>query len=516
MAKQKTTPDWTEILSTLENLVQNGQHLQAKKNLDALNFQQIPRAHALALAELAWRMSHNVEALKILNPLIHPKNTFAKPASGLEKLTYGSVLVNLGAHDEALEIFESIDFRSHPEVLLRKAICHFKSWNYATSIPLLQLYVEQKSISPYKRLIGQVNLAAALVDQCQWKESLELIHEIQSECEKNSYTLLLGNSFELEAQIHFFQRNFDSASMLLERAKNCLEHQNGDFLLYAEKWWLICNCFKSRDENKHEEFSNFLNELHDLKARAAQLRHWETIRECDLFESILTQNEDLARKVIMGTPIENYRQRVRRLFGSKLSLRGQYTLDLGQIQVSSREISLFDPYKRQKGGEGLFEKPLFLSLFEALTFDFYKPRHLGDLFQKIYPGEKFNPFSSPERVLKLMKRLNVWFVQQDVPLRIRLKKSEFSLTSHENQKVNVLISRGKKLSAEAGYFNQLKELFTDRPFSSEQVAEKLEISRTKAQTLIQQALDSGQAARIGTGRATRYQLKPRAAKSKAA
>ncbi|MGZ5279055.1 MAG: hypothetical protein ACXWC9_03885, partial [Pseudobdellovibrionaceae bacterium] len=184
----------------------------------------------------------------------------------------------------------------------------------------------------------------------------------------------------------------------------------------------------------------------------------------------------------------------------------------------SREMFFFDPYQIQKGQDSLHLKPQLLALFEALTLDFYKPSHIGLLFQRIYKDEKFNPFSSPNRVLSLMKRLDRWFLDQDVPLRVRMKKSEFGLIAKSavSQPVQILIQRAKTLSKQDGHLATLRDYFQGRTFSSQDISEKMNISKASAQNLIGQAVKEGSVEKRGSGRSTTYALVPRNKKRSAA
>lgn len=498
--------EFAKLHSELDELVVKGLHAEAKKILLDRGHHHIPREFASAFADIAWRISQPLLALKILHHIIFPKNNFNQPATDQEKIIYASALINLGATQEALEIFSSVQENSRPEVLLKKALAHFTTWNYKESIPLLEKYIACNDIPFYKQLIGKVNLAAALIYQTCWQESKSLLLEIQEESERNGYTLLLGNCFELRAQVEIFQGHFNQALTWLEKSKECLKDEHGDFSLYAEKWISICQCFLSRSPEA-------LQHLNAVKRKAASLLHWETLREIDLFESLIRQDAELAKKVIMGTPFESYRQRVRQLFDksdqamapqNQLAQRGQYYLILGN---SSTLDFTFAPYDKQNSGEALFEKPQLLALYEALTMDFYKPSHVGLLFERIYPEEKFDPFHSPDRVLQLLRRFNKWFIENKVPLRIHMKKSEFMLKAHGETTVQILISRAKKLSKEKGYLSQIKSLFKDRTFSTQQAAESLKVSRRLAKTIITQGLHAGQLIQQGTGRSTLYQLK---------
>lgn len=500
--------DWPKFLSEIESQVIQGHHQDVKIALQKLNLKQIPRAFAAPIGEVAWRISEPLITLKILNRFVFPENSFELKPSDKEKFVYATALANLGAVDEAIDLFNSINDQSEPEVNLRKSMAYFRVWNYPAAIPLLKNFLQQQNVSPYRKLIGKVNLAAALVVDSKFPHAQSLLREIQAECTDGNYLLLLGNCYELQAQCYFLLKDFDLSLAHVEKSIELLKNQGGEFALFAEKWKVICEAFKNND-------SQSLQNLKTFNQKAILHGQWETARECDLFEAVLTQTEELARKVIMGTPFEYYRQRARGFFLKNIVPQGHFDLILGSVN-SKKPSFVFNPYEIQNGIEGLHSKPQLLSFFEALTMDFYKPNHIGLLFQRIYKNEKFNPFTSPKRVLSLIKRLNDWFIDNKVPLRVRMKKSEFALITDGSVSVRVSIHRAKNLSKNEGQLTTLKLHFKDRTFSTQNVASKLEISKSSAQTLIFQAIEQGHVSKKGTGRATTYTLISRNRKKSAA
>lgn len=488
---------WSDLLEGLEKKIVEGQHLDVRESLDSLDLNSVPREFAARLAELASRSGRDLTTLKILNTYVFPKNELAETPSDREKFIYAMGLSNVGAVQEAITIFDSIDEKAMPEVLLRKALAQFRIWNYKEAILNLQNFLTAKAVTPYQHLIGKVNLAAALIVEGSYDQGEQLLAEIQEECRRQNYLLLLGNTYEMLGQIHFFRQKFDEGLTALNESHALLKAQGGEFLLYTEKWQTLCHAFQNR-----REVSVALSSVQALREKSLALCHWETVRECDLFLAILSENEDLCRQVIFGTPFEFYRQRARRLFGKNLLSQGTLHLQLGD--TTSTCVQSFSPFETQKGGESLHGKPQLLMLFQALTLDFYRPSHIGLLFQRIYKDEAFNPFSSPARVLSLMKRLNQWFSDQQVPLKVRMKKSEFSLTAVDGASVQVLIHRAQTLTKQSGHLKTLKALFKDKTFSAQLVADKMKISKTSAQSLLGQAIDEGAILKIGTGRGTSY------------
>jgi tetratricopeptide (TPR) repeat protein len=414
-------------------------------------------------------------------------------------MTYAYSLCLLGANHEALQLLSSVDAKKNPEAYFLTALTYFRQWKYQQSLPLLKNFTASAAVEKYRKIVGQVNLAAALIITGQYEEALHYLEQIQTVCETNNYSLLLGNSFELRAQALIFLKQFDQALISLDRARALLRAEKGLFLLFVEKWALICRAY----QNPTPEI---LESLKQLKQKASRLEDFETVRECDLFEAVFLRDATLLRKVIMGTPSESYRNRARSLFGESLKPLGhfEWVLESDEAVVESGAL-VFNPYEKQKDGSALYEKPQLLSLFEALTKDFYKPSHLGGLFRVVYPEEKFNPFTSPNRVIRLMKRLDQWFRANDVGLVVEFKKSQFQLKV-QNRTVRILIQRGQRLSSDAGRWNEIRNAFRGKAFTTSQVTELLGISKTSAQRWIQQALRAEKIQSIGHGRSASYRI----------
>lgn len=476
----------------------SGHHQDCRIIFDSINPKTLPREWAHQFAALANRVHYSLYALKALHRFINPEKPNIAEASDQEKMIYAYALCILGAVDEALEISNSIDRVQLPEASFLKALTYFRKWNYSQSIPLLKDFLAADGVEPYRRHVGEVNLVAAFVATEQWDQALTQIEKIQASCEKNNYNLLLGNCLELKAQVLFFQKKYDQALSCLSQAKSLLEKQQGLYLLFVEKWTLLCQLFKSPT-------LAHLERLQNLSQKAAQLEDFETVRECELFEAVAMQNEELLKKVIMGTPSEYYRQRARTLFGKTLKPVGQFHWDLN-LRLPGKAF-IFDPYEKLNGQSALYEKPHLLAVFEALTVDFYKPCNLGALFKAVYPKEKFNPYTSPARVMQLLKRLDKWLVAHHVPIRVFFKKSQFRLTA--SKPVKIVIQRGKKISSTDIRWSEIKNIFEGRTFSTAKISEATGISKTSTQRLIKQALSEGRIEPIGRGAGTSYKFKSR-------
>jgi hypothetical protein len=505
--------NWSETFTAIEASVVAGQHEQARQLLNALNPKLIPREWAPRIAQLANRVHFALYALKALHRFIAPENPLRHaPATDQERMIYAYALCLLGAVDEALQIFSGIDTGLLPEAAFLKALTYFRHWNYAASVPLLKEYLASENLLPYRRLLGEINLVAALVCNNQFVEALERAPALESACREGQYRLLLGNCHELKAQAHFFLRNYDQALSDLDVAERLLQGQQGLYSLFVEKWKCLSELFKNPSPEN-------LATVKTVQKKALTLDDHETVRECELFCAVATEDQNLLRKVIMGTPSEYYRHRARTLFGKPFRQLGQFVWTLGGEGMSVDGNSLpkgeppfeFDPYEKRDGESALYNSPQLLALFDALSTDFYRPVHLGGLFKQIYPEEKFNPYSSPGRILQLLKRLDQWFTKHQVPLMVEFKKSEFRLNAKGT--VRISIQRGKKLSPQAGRWQEVRTAFSGRAFSTAQVAALLNVSNSAAQRLVKCGITDAIIVASGRGRGVKYRFKASTART---
>lgn len=508
MSKQHDEINWLEQLSQLETWVVQGRHAECREFLQTLNPKKIPDQWRLQFAQISWRANDYLFVLKSLQSVIYPENRFQKKALDQEVVTYAGALSSLGATHEAIRLLNEIDGANEPSALLHLAGAHIQNWDYEDAQPCLKEYIQSNKITDYQRLVGKVNWAATLVHLEKWPDAVELLKDIQKICEQNSYQLLLGNCFELRAQVEIIQGRYLEGRQLLSKALEYLKGQAGNYSMYAEKWLAVCDCRENLSESMRKQG---LQKLRDVRKQALELRHWNTVRECDLFEALALDDQNLLRKVIMGTPSETYRHRARKFSGATIVFRGKFEFYLGS--QTEHQFAVFDPHQRTSEGDALFKKPLLYTLFQALIADLYQPQTLGMLFQVLYANEKFNPFTSPARVLQLLRRLNDWFATNKLPLEVEFVKSEFKLSS--TQKIRIQVTRGGQKNAQKAQLSEIKNFYRAQNFSIQDLCRDFEISKATAERLLRKANDLGVLAkdRKPWGVAYRFQV---AAKKKTA
>ena len=298
-----------------------------------------------------------------------------------EMAEYGALLWRVGAVSEALSVLENVDSKEAPDALLYQAFCYFSQWEYAEALPILEMYL-RAPISRYSAMVGCVNICAGLVGTRRYAAARDLLNSNLELTKHGEYWRLHSNCLELSAQVHIHQGEFAKARLDLERASQLLNDQRMTDQLYIKKWQAILTAYESKD----------VNDLISFSEEAKRREDWESVREADLFLLKFRFDEEIFDRLIFGTPFVPYRERAM-LELSKKPARASYilgeanapTLDIatGEIQGCSVEL---------KPGT------IVHRVLEALLRDLYRPVSMGGFFSSLFPGEHFDPYSSPNRL----------------------------------------------------------------------------------------------------------------------
>lgn len=493
--------DFTAYLAKLETWTRDGRSSAVLAELQNLRSSKIPREQLADIANLAFRNNQFVLALKFLNPIVRSPVPLLKPATVKELIIYGTSLLHLWAVEEAQEIFKKLDSTENPEIWLHRSFALFSQWNYAGAIPLLKKYIRAPKLTDYQRLIGQVNLAASYVADEQFSHAENLLVEILEKAQTNNHHLLYGNSLELRAQLHIHQRNLTAAKADLLKAAEVLTTAPARYLFYVRKAEAVCEVLESHGSPLS------LQRLEEIRHQAQSLKQSEVFRDCDLFQAIATKDESLIHKIMVGTPHPHYRQRVIKLFGKKVVIPSEYRLLLGhQIGVSQAPAETLDlATGTVANGENLINQPILHQILDAMALDFYKPCRMGFLFARIFPGEIFDPYSSPHRILNGVHRLNKWFEKNQTSLRITVLENEFHLQALAPI---VLVVRNfrRRMKKTESRLDQLHKAVGVRVFNSARAEEILNCAKPQILSILQSGLKKKKLLKIGQGRSTSYRF----------
>ena len=416
-------------LDLLDQKIRHGDIKFVQNELDGLELERVPNRYAARIASLARRVSRGSLGVDILYPIVRPRDSKKAKATGEDIAEYAALLTYLGSWREALGLLKKLNPEEFPQVWLYQAFGFFAHWDYKGAIEPLQKYITSKTLSDYERLVGQLNLAAAWVNEKKYDDARELLQLVIREARKESYKTILANALERSAELSIGLKHWKTAETLLLEAESLISEKNNLYNLFIRKWMVFLNIL-SEGYPEHYQIK-----LKNLRAEAQQLQHWETVRDCDRFEAVVTQNKKLLLKVYFGTPHENFRQKLIREFKSTVVIPEFYVWgsELTEIDSSPLTLDVSEGVLKTRNSEGIIsltgktlaKDSLSFRLLSVLSSDFYSP--FGDryLFAQLYPKENYQPKSSKEKVCVVVQELRNWFHQNGVPLIITEKNGFF-------------------------------------------------------------------------------------------
>lgn len=476
----------------VEELIRQGLFDDVEKKILALK--NIDRKDAAAWANVARRINRNDLALKILNPIVRNQDQRFAVATAVEKLEYADALRQFGATEEAWNLLTEINGDDHPQTLLHQAFCLFSQWRYTEAIPLLQKYISNSSLSDYAQCLGQVNLAAALIQQPQLNDALTLVDSLLEKTKTLNFTLLYANSLELSAQILIVQKEYDLALTVLDQAYPLIKSA-GRSTLFVEKWQAIATSLK-----KNEIDSSLIN----VSEKARVMKHWETVRECDLYKALLKGDNHGLHSIYFGTPYPEYRKKI-----NQMSKQQQEYPDAFLWSMSDEIPNIiFDSLSGKVSGSNALPLPVGQVLhrfFLLMTQDFYKPRMTLSLFCHLFPGEVINANTSVNRVHQVIKRARIWLNHSDIPLEIEENLGSYRLVLKNNFAIRVF-AKPPPLEDKLIEWQLLISNLSVGSFNIHQVMNLLETSESSARRLLNWALDNKKLRRSGQGSKTMYTL----------
>jgi hypothetical protein len=413
----------------LDRLIRQGSAEEATRVLDRWLRAKIPCSDYSQVAEVMRRLGQPKRAIELLAPKIHGTSRVGPSANPEEQAEYAISLARTGCLTEAQTRLSKISDQDTPKKNLFEGMLAFHFWDPEGAITPLTKYLKQEGVSDYQRGIGKINLLAAYVgSENSPLQVEELFHSIQPELDRTENSLLRGNVSEL--MIHHFcsQKKFQKAQEEIGAAIERRTKLSGFDGLFFEKWrtWSeICLSPSSR----HSEL------IQKLRLSARELNHFETLRECDLFEAVVTRQEELALKLYFCTHFEGYRGRVLRWWGQELprpefwSLRLDQTAYVYQAKSKSKfkgATSAIDWEQLHLEGH-LKSGSLLARALEVLLRDPYRKLSVGELYDRIYPGESFQSQSASLRIKQVIFRLNALLREVRTGARFLVKNDRVSL-----------------------------------------------------------------------------------------
>ena len=481
-------------IDEIEQLIISGQIESAKTALKKQLGRKRTPQETLKLANFSRRLSLSELSLKLLFATLHDP----MPASPEEKCEYATSLIQLGYYREGDEILSQIESETYPKSLLFLAFSHIYRWDYFSAEEKLNLYLKKiGNSSEYDSFIGLTNLAACMViNSAPFTETEYMLKDLLQKIGKTTYLRLKANLFELSAHLYIYNDRYDDAKRSLDSAESILSDLDAAYDgFYIQKWRIILNFKKNPNSNEAIEA------VGTFRAKSLAHGRWEIARDCDLHLGISNRNQSVLQHLYFGTPFESYRQRILRLTDGKIVIPETYNWRIQQSQPSETILDIgTGKIEGPHVGEDLFKKSQALSLLQSLAGDFYRPLRSSSVFEKIFPGEYYDPFSTPNRIHQVVWRLKKELKARNIPLEINSEDGFQIIATTPGFGLKI----GLQGDLKADPISILKSEFKDEKFNSKQASEVLNYSLRKTQQILKAAIEESQFKQIGTGKNTKY------------
>ena len=322
-----------------------------------------------------------------------------------------------------------------------------------------------------------------------------LLLELLEETRRLGLARLHGNCLELSAQNEALGGRWDKAEQLARRAEEELLPTGVNDLLYARKWLAVCKLAQKGD----------LAPLASVRNEAAKMGHWETLRECDLFQGTLLEDQELLAKVYFASPYAGYRRRLFSQLQFPMKLSEEYQWNFGNSGKPRAILEVATGIRRDKRAAPKLP-PTLQSLLVAVSEDLYRPSRLASLHATLYPDENFYPHSSPARMHQILRRFRQWLRSERIPLSIDEEDGAYFVRARAP--IWLVLRRATTAVNDAqGLESRLQSRFPEAFFNVRDVVAGLGVSRRSAQRLLQEASEKGRVEVQGAGPATRYRIR---------
>ncbi len=493
--------NWQQVFETCDNLIRAGHFQQVVAMFNGLKAKKIPRPQAQRVAHFYYRIGMFTQGLQVLAPIVYPKKSFGRePASELEIATYAILLIKIGSVQEAQKLLASLSERT-PEAFLYRAFADQAEWNYESAISHLRRYLSFPELSDYEIAIAQVNLAADLIDAGETQEAKPLLVDLTEKSRIQGWKLVQKNCRELRGQLAVALKDLTAADQALKEAVALdPSRDSGIFDFFVDKWRAIVSLQQNPQSVQAQ------NDLRAIRARAQELQHWESVRECDRCLALVLKDPELFRQVFFGTRFPAYRQKLMREAGEWARLPSTHIRGSAQGVVFDLVTAQSDDGRiKLKTGTTLHRMLL------ALAADSYRPLYVGQLFAFAYPQECFIAEFSEGRVAAAVSRLRKWAETNGLPLHFEVKDQFYRMIIDESRgpfglRYTLDVQARDLEGVMESHFVRLKGKLNVAEFSSKQVVEALEISKSSAVRLLGWALKHGKLDASGNNKATKYRF----------
>lgn len=486
-----------KIIEIWRGLIQSGQGLALRQELQCLELKRLKRAHFADIANLARRVNLPQLSIRLLHPVLRP--VFGESdASDSEKCEYAAALAAIGAHAEADALLKEVDPGRCPSALLFQSFLHIYAWDYRPAAMLLRRFLDAES-APYQKRVAEINLISALINTDALTEATDRLGRLQAQVTREDAALLYGNLLEQRAQIALRRNDDGAAAKHLEESARILEPTGNVSLMYTRKWQAVLSARKDPSR---------IGLLDQVKKEAKEFLDWETVRDCDLQRSLILSDRRLFTQVYYGSPHTAYRELILPRFsgpppGDEYLLHTRPSGEAWPLRLDLYSGELANAKKPLKPHQ------LPHRFLKALCSDLYRPILLGTLFSRLFPQEHFNPTTSPDRVYQGLRRVRRWCAENDFVFHIDTVGEGYLFRLRGPCTIRYgreFLGQPAAVPPAEERLQRLRLHLGDGLFSAKTASEILSLPLRSTNRFVKDSLESGQLVQIGQGAKTKYRL----------
>lgn len=488
--------DWDKLMLRMDELIRSGKSAIVVSEFERLRREPVPRQYLSRLAHLSYRVHMPQFGLRLLNPVVREERKKIGNATDLEKSEYAFGLTRIGAEDEALEILKDIDKAKCNRAGYYEATAFIGRWEYGRSIPLFEAYISSLDEESYDRIVAEMNLAAAYVYEHMKEKAEDLIEKILDLSGKKKFFFAVGKALQLKAENLLYQKRWQEIDPVLDEAARRFKITAGLDPFFVKKLRL------QKDFESSARTIENLQDFVDFREEARQTGHFESVRDCDRLIALYTKNDEKLLEVYFGTPFPAYRERLLKEYGNELQIPEYWDRNL---KGESAKEPLLDLRETDygKGKNAFLRGSLLHRLLVALTRDSYRPIRIASLHHQLYPGEYYNPVSSPLRVHRAISRLRNWVKAVNLPLIVEENGEFYSLSSKKDAKIRISSPNTVTESLPIP-IQKLKAHWPTKLFSVSEASEFLGIPIRTLSRQLNECAEKNELFRVGNGRGTRF------------
>ncbi|HTL12257.1 MAG TPA: hypothetical protein VL588_07205, partial [Bdellovibrionota bacterium] len=402
---------WRNLIRRLDAAIFSHQVVEVRKELLKIVARgRIPRAAIADIANQCRRVDLPEHAVSLLNRYVRPHGKIPARPSEFEKCEYAASLSQLGAHSEAAKLLEGNPNPSLSQWLFVQGMVYQKLWDFDRAIACFERALFHPKVRTGRGVLSiKTHLAAALIRaRGDYDRADLLLEDVMNETSPTELGFL-----------HRLAQMYGAEGALMRgRPQECLDRVAEGLRLYPEQ--------NPRHEALSEGFASLaqlmldpvksLDSLRRVRAardRLAELQAWEDGRLIAYHEAMIRGNRELFLRLYFGSPFPELQKRllpkIQEMGGMPVDFDWYLTSPKNGKGEGDRYVLDVVSGAHSGGEDRLKTGQLLQRVLQALGSDPFRRFRIGDLFDRVFPGEYYNPHTAPDRIHQGVMRLRRWF-----------------------------------------------------------------------------------------------------------